>query len=72
MKNFLSGISEQHFRDYQLLLDEQPEQIFAMTGNVGGRAHKVDGTGLRSISDISEHHCLKDENEEPVVSNEDE
>jgi DNA-binding ferritin-like protein len=65
-------MNDQDFRDYQLLLDEQPGQIFAMTGDVGGRAHKIDGTGLRSISDISEHHCLKNENEEPVVSNADE
>jgi starvation-inducible DNA-binding protein len=61
----------QDFHDYHLLLVEQAEQIFAMTDDVPGRAHKIGGTALRSISDISEHQCLKNKNEEPVAPNED-
>jgi starvation-inducible DNA-binding protein len=35
-----------HFRDYHLLLDEQAEQIFAMTDAVAERVRKVAGTTL--------------------------
>jgi hypothetical protein len=33
-------MNERGFRDYQLLLVEHGEQIFAMTDDVGERAHK--------------------------------
>ena len=55
-------MNEEHFRDYHLLVDQQAEQIFAMTGDVEERARKIGGTTLRSISDISEHQCLKKSN----------
>jgi starvation-inducible DNA-binding protein len=56
-----------HFRDYHLLLDEHGEQIFAMTDDIAERARKIGGTTLRSISDISRHQRLKDNNEEFVA-----
>ena len=62
----------QDFRNHHLLLDEQAEQIFAMTGDVAERARKIGGTTLRSIGDISEHECLKCSNEESVVPDDDE
>jgi starvation-inducible DNA-binding protein len=58
-------MNEQHFRDYHLRLDQHAEQIFAMTGDVAERARKIGGTTLRSISNTSEHQCLKCGNEEP-------
>jgi starvation-inducible DNA-binding protein len=61
-KNFHWHMSGPHFRDYHLLLDEQGEQIFAMTDDIAERARKIGGTTLRSISDISEHQRLHDNN----------
>jgi starvation-inducible DNA-binding protein len=51
------------FRDYPLLLEEQSKQIFAVTGDIAERARKIGGTTLRSISDISRHQRLKDNND---------
>ena len=61
----------QDFRDYHLLLDEQAEQIFGVTDDLGDRAHKIGGTTLHSISEISEQQRLENKNEEPVAPNED-
>jgi starvation-inducible DNA-binding protein len=66
-KNFHWHMSGPHFRDYHLLLDEQGEQIFAMTDDIAERARKIGGTTLRSISDISRHQRLKDNNAEFVA-----
>ncbi len=65
-KNFHWHMSGRHFRDYHLLLDEQSSQIFAMTDDIAERARKIGGTTLRSISDISQHQRLKDNNKEAV------
>src|SRR6266571_9471476 len=61
-KNFHWHMSGHHFRDYHLLLDEQAAQIFAMTDDIAERARKIGGHSLRSISDISKHQRLKDNN----------
>jgi starvation-inducible DNA-binding protein len=66
-KNFHWHIAGRHFRDYHLLLDEHGEQIFAMTDEIAERARKTGGTTLRSISDITRHQRLKDNNEEFVA-----
>jgi starvation-inducible DNA-binding protein len=66
-KNFHWHMSGNHFRDYHLLLDEHGEQIFGMTDDIAERARKLGGTTLRSISDISRHQRLKDNNEESVT-----
>jgi starvation-inducible DNA-binding protein len=66
-KNFHWHMSGRHFRDYHLLLDEQSEQIFAMTDDVAERARKIGGTTLHSISDISRHQRLKDNDAEFVA-----
>ena len=65
-KNFHWHMSGRHFRDYHLLLDEHSTQIFAMTDDIAERARKIGGTTLRSISDISRHQRLKDNNAEFV------
>ncbi|MGY3106196.1 starvation-inducible DNA-binding protein [Bradyrhizobium sp. LM6.9] len=52
-KNFHWHMSGPHFRDYHLLLDEQAEQIFAMTDEIAERARKTGGTTIRSIGHIA-------------------
>ena len=52
-KNFHGHMSGRHFRDYHLLLDEQSDQIFAMTDPLAERVRKVGGTTLHSIGEIS-------------------
>lgn len=59
-KNFHWHMTGPHFRDYHLLLDEQAEQIFAMTDDIAERSRKIGGETLRSIGDISKHQRLKD------------
>ncbi len=66
-KNFHWHMSGPHFRDYHLLLDDQGTQIFAMTDDIAERARKIGGTTLRSVSDISKHQRLKDNNAERVA-----
>jgi DNA-binding ferritin-like protein len=45
------------FRDYHLLLDEQSDQIFAMTDPVAERARKLGGITLYPLSkSLREHH----------------
>jgi len=65
-KNFHWHMTGNHFRDYHLLLDEQGEQIFAMTDDIAERARKIGGTTLHSIGDVARHQRLKDNNEEGV------
>ena len=52
-KNFHWHMSGPHFRDYHLLLDEQGDQIFAMTDDIAERARKIGGVTLRSVGQIS-------------------
>jgi len=59
-KNFHWHISGPHFRDYHLLLDEQGEQIFAMTDVLAERVRKIGQPTLRSIGDISRQQRLAD------------
>jgi len=66
-KSFHWHMTGQHFRDYHLLFDEHAEQIFAMTDDIAERARKIGGTTLRSISDISRHQRLEDNNDENVT-----
>jgi starvation-inducible DNA-binding protein len=66
-KNFHWHMNGLHFRDYHLLLDEQSEQIFAMTDDIAERARKIGGTTIRSIGDIARHQRPKDNGEEFVT-----
>src|ERR1700726_1407538 len=66
-KNFHWHMSGPHFRDYHLLLDEHGTQIFAMPDAIAERTRKIGGTTLRSVSDISKHQRLKDNNAERVA-----
>jgi len=59
-KNFHWHMSGPHFRDYHLLLDEQADQVFAMTDPIAERIRKVGGTTLRSIGHIARTQRLLD------------
>lgn len=52
-KNFHWHVSGPHFRDYHLMLDEQADQIFAMSDPIAERIRKLGGTTLRSIGHIA-------------------
>jgi starvation-inducible DNA-binding protein len=66
-KNFHWHMSGSHFRDYHLLLDEQGDQIFAMTDPIAERVRKIGGTTLRSIGQIARLQRLQDNNAEFVT-----
>jgi len=59
-KNFHWHMSGPHFRDYHLLMDEQGDQIFAMTDPVAERVRKLGGTTLRSIGHIARTQRILD------------
>src|SRR6184192_2010138 len=52
-KNFHWHMSGPHFRDYHLLLDEQADQLFAMTDAIAERVRKIGGSTLKSVGHIS-------------------
>ncbi len=59
-KNFHWHMSGRHFRDYHLLLDEQGDQIFAMTDPIAERARKIGGNSIRSIGHIARQQRILD------------
>jgi len=65
-KNFHWHMSGPNFRDYHLMLDEQGDQIFAMTDVIAERARKIGGTTIRSISDIASKQRILDNNADYV------
>jgi starvation-inducible DNA-binding protein len=67
-KNFHWHMSGPHFRDYHLLLDEQGEQIFAMTDELAERVRKIGGATLRSIGQVAKLQRIKDNDEEFVAA----
>jgi starvation-inducible DNA-binding protein len=65
-KNFHWHMSGPHFRDYHLLLDEQADQIFAMTDPIAERVRKLGGLTIRSIGQIARTQRLSDNDAEYV------
>ena len=65
-KNFHWHMSGPHFRDYHLLLDEQADQIYAMTDPIAERVRKLGGTTLRSIGHIARLQRVLDNDAEYV------
>ena len=65
-KNFHWHMSGPHFRDYHLLLDEQADQLFAMTDPIAERIRKVGGPTLRSIGHIARTQRVLDNDAEFV------
>src|SRR5438045_4769442 len=59
-KNFHWHMSGPHFRDYHLLLDEQADQLFAMTDAIAERVRKIGGLTLKSIGQISHMQRVRD------------
>jgi starvation-inducible DNA-binding protein len=59
-KNFHWHMSGPHFRDHHLLLDEQSDQIFAMTDPLAERVRKIGGTTIRSIGHIARLKRVED------------
>src|SRR6266498_3025908 len=66
-KNFHWHISGPHFRDYHLMLDEQADQIFAMTDPIAERVRKIGGRTIRSIGNISKTQRILDNDAEFVT-----
>jgi starvation-inducible DNA-binding protein len=65
-KNFHWHMSGPHFRDYHLLLDEQGDQLFAMTDPIAERIRKIGGPTLKSIGQISRLQRVLDNDAEYV------
>lgn len=65
-KNFHWHVSGPHFRDYHLMFDDQATEILGTTDLVAERVRKTGNTTLRSISDISRHQSLTDNDAEFV------
>jgi starvation-inducible DNA-binding protein len=65
-KNFHWHMSGPHFRDYHLLLDEQADELYAMTDAIAERIRKIGGSTLRSIGHIARVTRVKDNDAEFV------
>src|SRR6201996_553012 len=65
-KNFHWHMSGPHFRDYHLLLDDQGDQLYAMTDPIAERVRKVGGMTLRSIGHIARLQRVSDNDAEFV------
>jgi starvation-inducible DNA-binding protein len=65
-KNFHWHMSGPHFRDYHLMLDDQGDQLFAMTDAIAERARKLGGTTVRSIGQVSRSQRIVDNDAEYV------
>ena len=59
-KNFHWHMSGPHFRDYHLLLDEQADQLFAMTDAIAERVRKIGGATVKSVGHISRLQRVQD------------
>ena len=66
-KNFHWHVTGPHFREYDPMFDEQADQIFATTDIIAERAPTMGASTVRSISDISRHQRLKDNNDKGLA-----
>ena len=53
-KNFHWHVSGPHFRDYHLLLDEQGDELYAITDPIAERVRKLGATTIKSIGNIAQ------------------
>jgi len=67
-KNFHWHVSGPHFRDFHLLLDEQGDQLFAMTDTIAERARKIGGAAIRSVGHISRLQRVLDNDADYVTA----
>jgi starvation-inducible DNA-binding protein len=66
-KNFHWHLSGSHYREYHLLLDEQADQLFAMTDVLAERVRKLGYTTIHSIGQIAALQTIRDDNREFVT-----
>jgi starvation-inducible DNA-binding protein len=66
-KNFHWHVTGPHFREYHLMFDEQADQIFATTDVIAERARTMGASTVRSISDISRHQRLKNNDDKGLA-----
>ncbi len=59
-KNFHWHMTGPHFRDYHLMLDEQSDQIFAMTDPIAERVRKIGQLTLHSIGEVARNQRISD------------
>lgn len=59
-KNFHWHVSGPRFRSIHLMLDEQADELFAMTDDVAERVRKLGGRTLTSIGSIAKHTTIKE------------
>ena len=69
-KNFHWHMTGPHFRDYHLLLDEQADQILAVSDAIAERVRKIGGTTLHSIDEISRLKRVSDNDKANVSAHE--
>lgn len=53
-------MSGRHFRDHHLMLDEQADQIFAMTDTIAERVRKIGGLTIGSVADVARRQRIAD------------
>ncbi len=66
-KNFHWHMSGPHFRDYHLLLDEQADQIYAISDPIAERVRKIGGTTIRSVGQIAKLQRVLDNDADYVT-----
>lgn len=59
-KNYHWHMSGRNFRDYHLMLDEQAQQLFAITDPIAERGRKLGFTTLHSIGEIAKIQRIQD------------
>jgi starvation-inducible DNA-binding protein len=69
-KNFHWHMTGPHFRDYHLLLDEQADQLFAMSDVIAERARKLGEPTIHSVGEIARLQRLPDSESERIVPTE--
>jgi starvation-inducible DNA-binding protein len=67
-KSFHWHMSGRHFRDYHLMMDEQADQMIAMTDAIAERVRKIGGRTIGSIGEVSRRQRLKDCDADEVSS----
>lgn len=69
-KNFHWHMTGPHFRDYHLLLDEQADQLFAMSDVIAERTRKLGEPTIHSVGEIARLQRLPDSDSERIVPTE--
>lgn len=69
-KNYHWHMTGTHFRDYQLLLDEQADQLFAMSDVIAERARKLGEPTIHSVGEITRLQRLSDSDSETIAPTE--